>query len=175
MWAENLERTARDVGVHLAVHEAPDTADWQKNTLLKPNYILQALDRGSNDAVWLDADCSILKYPELFHALDGADVSLFVEGTDLCSINGSVAFFRNSSWTRKLLQTWQEWNLRRPGHADDHNLLCALKDCGMQHLIPLPPSYCWNERLMRHRFPEAAPVIEMHLVHMLRNKEDDRG
>lgn len=170
IWADNLALSAQAVGVPLTVHAAEDTGDWQANTLLKPNYILEALESGKEDVVWLDADCSVLKYPELFHKLDGANVGLFVEGPDLCSINGSVSFFRNNDWTKKLLVKWKEWNLKRNEHADDHNLLCALNDCGMQYMAALPPAYCWNERLMRHRFPGADPVIEMHLVHMLRDK-----
>lgn len=169
-WALSLEASAKEHGVPIVVRAGLDTGNWQANTLQKPEVLLEALEEFGCDVVWVDADCTFLQYPELFNQLDGFEVSIFTEAPQLGSINGSVSLFRNSPYGRDVLARWARRNVEKPHAADDHNLLEVLYEKGMQRVHCLPPSYCWNERLMRHRFPTARPVIEMHLTHMLANK-----
>ncbi len=166
--AKVLEATARAAGVPITVYAAEDAGDWQRNTLMKPDFILKAMEEHpKDDIVWCDADCSVLQFPELFNTLDGMNVAIFAEAE---GTNGSVSFFRNNQAARQILKLWQQENVASDHEPDDRNLFNVLKRHGMGRVHFLDPAYCWNEGIMRSRYPGAQPVIEMHLVHMLAGK-----
>lgn len=63
-YAEMLKQNCIDLGLDYCIEERDSTGDYISNTALKPQFILDMLEKYQRPILWIDCDGSLLKKPE---------------------------------------------------------------------------------------------------------------
>lgn len=154
--AAKLKQSLEALNLQYHVAGIEDQGSWDANTHYKPIFIKQQIQNQSA-VVWLDADCMVLQYPQLFFELD-CDVA-FHRFKDKELLSGTV-FFKNTARTIELLDKWIAINEANLEVFDQKNLDQALKSMGDISILELPPEYCFIFDLSKDYYPRVNPIIE---------------
>lgn len=167
--AENMVLSAEKVGLETKVFVANDLGTWKKNTEQKSEYIRLAMEEfPGEDILWVDADSEFVRRPtEIVNLSAHYEAALYMERS---TVWGCTMFLRNSDFSRRLLDRWDEQIKRTPRFSADSNLLYVLRKYPSTKIYPLPPSYVWHALHMRQRFPTADPVILQRMFVTFENK-----
>lgn len=65
-YAHDMMKSCDKLGLEHYIVEKEDTGNYLKNTRIKPQFILEALNFLQTPVLWIDVDGSILRRPELF-------------------------------------------------------------------------------------------------------------
>ena len=149
---------------------------WQKNTSYKPKFILEMLDHGLNDLVFVDSDATITTYPELFdkipsnfdfavHTLDKNAWYGLDYGQDKYELLTGTLFVRNNQRARKILNLWIQ-NCENTTMWEQRVLQNLVEEYEIP-IYPLPLGYCYINSLpdgTKPRIKIDNPTIIHHQV-----------
>ena len=104
-----------DIKVKSDIRGVSNLGSWQKNTSYKPRFIREALDRQTENIVFVDCDAQILKYPDIFenipeqyniaaHVLDRK--LWYNNGADGKELLSGTMFIRNTKHTKAIVEVW---------------------------------------------------------------------
>ena len=101
--------------IKLKILKAHNYHHWGKNVAQKPYIIHNLLDEGETDFIFLDADATVERYPELFHNIpEEYDIACHILDWDTWYKNKShvkellsgTMFFRNNDKVKSLCREW---------------------------------------------------------------------
>jgi len=169
--ARRLEKSLIRMGLRYHFEGIPNTGDWRHNVHEKVKFIRRCLDKINEDIIQMDADCEVVRYPELFEQLNGCDIACNImpketywfnnekkEITDLTNV--SVIYLKNSKKVKKMLDAWVELDSTLEDHIDDISFAKNLKQFPNMKVFKLPLSYChiYDRPLDK----SGEPVIELY-------------
>lgn len=157
-YAERLASSASRIGLASVLYPMPDSGSWQRNVNMKALVVQRALaEHLLDDVLYVDADAVFRKYPTELDAVERDLAAVFCQGRPI----SATLLIKNSLGGRDIVRAWvEECDKHQDQHDDVVNLHAALLRLGGKRAIHLPPSYYWDEREMRSRFPKAEPVVE---------------
>lgn len=180
-YASDLRASLARLGIRGDIQKIRDLGSWKKNTHQKASFIRRKIDEHSREdaVVWIDADaivCEELSFFESpsFHVAcyrwrdldDGRSPGWNNWGR---LMSGTV-YFRNSDFSRMVLDAWVDENERFPDRMDQKNLASVLAKIDRNDwpkLARLPIEYCWIERHMRKFHLGKSPVV-LHAASFLK-------
>lgn len=170
--AKKLIESLEKLGLPYEIEVIDTLGSWQKNTQYKAIFIRKMMDKHDGNLVYLDADCVVRRYPELFDTLDNKGIDFAVhyyKGEQLAS---GTMYFANCPFVAAFVDSWIELNKQNPDTLDQQTLQNLLKN-GWKNLqvLVLPPEYCKIFDLM---VDIKDPVIE-HFQASRRLKEEVNG
>jgi hypothetical protein len=65
LFAKKLTDRCIKLGINFQIVELPDTGSWLTNTRLKSQYVYESLEQLKTPVLWVDADSTILKKPQI--------------------------------------------------------------------------------------------------------------
>ena len=114
--AQNLKRSLDAHNLSYDMQEIPSKESWSANSLHKPKFLLEMLEKHKRPLIWTDADTQIHANPDFFSTCY-ADISVrindFVEDSDPRKIITHTMFINNTSSAKKLLTLWHKECTRR--------------------------------------------------------------
>lgn len=163
----DMVRTARAMGLSVAVEEYESRGDWTRNCHYKPVFIEKMLRKYKRPVLWLDADSRIRRYPKVFDNLK-ADIGWVWWDWDeiqSCALRGlelsaAVLYLRPKPDVYRMLAAWQKANTQSTSQPDQANLQAMLEGGFKQGKLKaemLP--YTYSQIFDLHR-NVGAPVIE---------------
>ena len=141
----------------------PNRNSWLKNVAYKPEIILELLEEGIDNIVFLDADAEIISYPELFDTIPKEyDIAVHFLNWFLFYghspgkkelLSGSL-YLRNNDKVKALVKDWL-LNVQRNLNVWEQQILEEVlqklhKDI---NIYELPISYCWIKTLPNGNLP----------------------
>jgi len=88
------------------VEEVPSRKHWYLNVAIRPEFILDIMQRfPDKDVVYTDADSEIMQYPKLFDTIKCDLGAHYLNGTQLL---GGTMYLRNCPEIHRLLKNWIE-------------------------------------------------------------------
>ncbi len=147
--ALRLKESLEELGFDYYLRLYPDRESWERNTMIKPEFILACLEKfPDRDVVCLDADCVVRKPMPLFATLTTDLGIYFITKTGryktrfLRPLPGTL-FVKNTETARSFLRHWRD-----AGNQDDSRLINdqdsfvqALQKTTGLSLTLLPPAY----------------------------------
>jgi len=118
---------------------------WIKNTQMKPQIILDNMNKHNKDVVWLDADAEILEQPVFFDSI-ATDLSFHAltwhKGTpnEFQEILVGTVYFRNNDLVKELLRKWISLN-KQVDKPDGETFQMLMNDSRGISVTVLPPEY----------------------------------
>ena len=140
--------------VKLQVIAAKNYHHWGKNVAQKPLIIMQLLDEGKDNIVFVDADATIEQYPQLFHDIDNKfDLAFYTldwntwyrNKSDIKEILSGTMFFRNRKIVKDLCAEW--YAKAQDGSCWEQQILANILPKYNLKIYPLPISYCYIDTL----------------------------
>jgi hypothetical protein len=105
-YADNLRKTLDRLQLDYDVQAIRNRGDWDKNTKVKPEFLLQMMDKyPGRPIVWLDADSVVLSLPEKLLKCQ-ADFACRIRDTG--ELISSVMLFKNNELSRQFLKEIQK-------------------------------------------------------------------
>lgn len=146
--AENLLQSVQRFGLNHCVKQYEDRGYWEANTRIKPEFVLECLQRfEGRDVLYIDADAEIKKELSFFEGLD----------CDICAYDGSgqahmshkylasTIFFKNTAATHKLVQDWiaaQDDKNAGKFQVDQDSLDMAMaQNADQLNVLPMPERF----------------------------------
>ena len=128
-----------------------DQGSWQRNTHIKAKIIKDMLIKHKQSVVFLDADATIERYPELLYKLEDYDISYHSfdfdfywhhnEGSPRREVLSGTLYLNYNEKVLKFLDEWIEMN-KINTQWEQKNLQAILKKWeGRLKIYPLPLSY----------------------------------
>jgi len=154
---QNLVASIDRLGLNYYVHGYESRGHWLANIAIKPEFILDMLNRFPNqDLLYIDADAVIYQYPSFYDSLDSfVDVSVhYLRGKELLS--GTI-FLRNNERVHRLVHRWLHIQTKHPGSWDQVTLDQAIKEDKNLRVEVSPPQYTQIFDIMKD---SGDPVIE---------------
>jgi hypothetical protein len=164
-----------DKSVDVQVLTAKNYHHWGKNVAQKPKMILQLLNEGKDNIVFVDADATIESYPQLFHDIpDEYDIAFHTLHWDTwynrpkdktVELLSGTMFFRNRQIVKDLCVEW--YAKAEDGNRWEQQILSSIISKYPLKIYPLPISYCYIKTLPRGQEPYVKielPVIVHHQV-----------
>lgn len=141
---------------------------WEKNTKIKPHFILKCLDMFKSDfIVFVDADAIINQYPKLFYEIDEKyDIGVHnldwnlqygKEGKELLS---GTLYFKNNGKVRQIIKDWIKYSINYSWEQNALKELLAMNE--NITMYPLPREYCYIETIPNGNPPKVViktPII----------------
>lgn len=169
-YADGLHASLVRLGIKSDIERAPDLGSWRKNTHHKAAFLRAKLDqhRDEGAVVWIDADAVVAEDLTLFQdapfdvaAYRWRDSQLYTGAGwhNYGRLMSGTAYFKNTDFSRMVLDAWILENEKQPDRMDQKNLATVLSKVDSSRLACLPPEYCWIERYMRKLEPMAWPVV----------------
>lgn len=180
--AEALKASCERFGLRWNVFECNQQPSWLETVQLKPVWILSKLLEAREAVLWLDADCEIVKLPNLLLGT-GHDFAAFNNCVDPAQtfgydprrlhVSGGVLYFGYTAAAIELLVRWQAEVGSRPDPRGTDPSLDAVYN---QHHPPvnalwLPRSYNRHEK----EWPEIEPVINHKFINRRHSSAADAG
>ena len=140
----------RSHGISHDFEEVPNLGTWQKNTSYKATFALDMLNKHDKNIVLLDADCQVLRYPDLFdnipeqyniaaHILDWS--TWYQRGDTIKEFLTGTLFLRNTERTKEIVKMWQ-WECSKSNIWEQKCLANVLMR-NQEPVYNLPIGYCW--------------------------------
>ena len=105
---ENLLASCIGKNIELIGERIDERGGWQKDIAYKPELVLKYLESQEKDVVYVDADATVEKDPELFDRLD-CDIAFHrLQGyaNQKNELLGGTLFFKNNDKTRSVCREW---------------------------------------------------------------------
>ena len=153
--AEKLTNSLDALGLDYKVIQYESMGSWVQNCLYKAEFI-RTMQSIHGKVVWLDADCAVLKYPELFFDIKEDVAYHLFKGKELLS---GTLFFNDTEGAAKVLDEWVKRNKSKSRAWDQRNLQEVVNELKPNAYI-LPPEYCFIFDLSRSYYGKLDPVIE---------------
>ncbi len=145
------------------------TGNWQKNTYIKPEFILYMLNNYDEDILYLDADAIIKQPLNFFEQGIKGDMSMFIVPKNkrdgkvwprteaYCYLSGTM-YFKNNERSKKFVTAWLKKREKYPKLAGDQALIpYVLREDNLDlEITPLPIEYV---KIFDKRVPCGEPVI----------------
>jgi hypothetical protein len=155
------------LGLEYDVVRVDDQGNWQRNTQLKPEVVLQFLQKyDGRRVVYIDVDAYVLHRPDMFWSLDVDFAAHLWDANELLS---GTLFFRAGKATRDLVRVWTDLCRQYPETLPDGRpawdqrcLSMAMRKLtheGRLTFRDLPHSYCWMVGLSQAQRPGTIPII----------------
>ena len=161
-YADNLKKTLDRLNLDYDIQPVKNRGNWDANTKIKPEFIIQMLDRHpTRDVIWLDADSVVVSLPEkLLHCK--SDFACRIRETG--ELITSVMFFANNGTSRNLLRDVQKiiatGEIRSFGEQKFfEEVIKKLRKTNTFKFENLPESYC---TIMGISKMDEEAVIEQH-------------
>lgn len=124
--AERMRRRCEQLGVECRIEERPNAGGWLQNTLVKPHFIREVLQREKRSVLWVDVDNNLHRKPVVeWDASKGVAASKRKDGT---LIRGEVRTWHVGAlwfdYTPRSLAFLDTWCLSE-GVSDDHTFETA--------------------------------------------------
>jgi hypothetical protein len=114
--AQNLKSSLEAHNLNYDIQEIESKETWSANSLHKPAFLLEMLEKHKSPLIWTDADTQIHSRPDFFDTCF-ADISLrindFTEDSDPKKIQTHTLFINNTASAKKLLLLWNKECKRR--------------------------------------------------------------
>lgn len=165
--SRNLGMSCRKHEIPIVVKKADDKGSWVKNCAFKSYFLYDMLMTLKTDIVWLDADSTVMKFPDLFvtikedfavRAEPGAKtkrpvgrepISLpenWPEAISPCWFNSGTIYLKNNDKTKELCRRWLKLCTKNETDWDQWTLQQAW--CDVQpSTFWLPREYCQIKKL----------------------------
>lgn len=174
--AKKLMESLEKLGLPYEIEAIDSLGSWQKNTHYKAIFIRKMMEKHDEDVVFLDADCVVRRYPDLFDEINAHEYEAglavhYYKGKQLAS---GTMFFANCPGVQALVDSWIEENEKNPDVLEQKNLQNVLEsgwEKTLLSILRLPPEYCKIFDLMADI---KDPVIE-HFQASRRLKEEVNG
>lgn len=146
--AERLKKSLRPWGLRTDIVGLPNRGSWQANTLVKPRFILDMLEKHQRPVVWIDADATVERFPDFFDGLaDRCDMAVHrrVYANGRKELLSGTVFFANTEAARNILLAWESACASSPNVWDQRSLettLQAVHSEAAPVIVDLPPEYC---------------------------------
>lgn len=151
--------------------------NWEKNVAQKPLMILNILNKNEDSIVFVDADATIERYPQLFHDIpDEYDIAFhtldwntwYKNKSDVKELLTGTMYFRNRQIVKDLCAEW--YAKAEDGNCWEQKILENIIRKYPLKIYDLPISYCYIQTLPRGQEPYVKvelPVIIHHQVSRL--------
>jgi hypothetical protein len=175
--ARRLEASLERFDLPHYIEAVPSRGSWLKNVHEIPRHCLRMLDRFRCPIVYLDADATVERVPELFYRLDREGVDFAVHhcapwvdnygGDPRGELLDGTMFLRDSDRARDLLRRWIEADDKRPNCFEqrvlEENLVEWARDLSLRY-HELPAEYCtiFDHPRQRARMNGTEPVVLHH-------------
>lgn len=163
--AKRLAESCAALGIESDIERYEDRGSWVDNCNIKPEYIFRKLNEDVDCLVWIDADATVVSYPQLF-AQTPVDFGVRAERgersrtpvgreeiwlpenwpSDLESMwfNSGTLFLRKCADTIAMVQAWLDYSRKMPRAWDQWSLQRAWAD--VEPITEwLPLAYCQIE------------------------------
>jgi len=150
-----LEPSSKKFNIPLEVYLKSNIGDWNSNTRIKSNIILQAMEQYNDDICIIDADATIEQQPSLlFEIPPQYDIAAYlfdwwkhwrgVEGKKEFHLCTGTLMMRNNNRVRSLLHEWITANSIAPKNVWEQRVLQDLLTSKRNDIkiYELPASYC---------------------------------
>ena len=162
-----LEASLKSFNLPYYFYPVENLGSWRANCHQKIKIIKSALNTFKQSIVYLDSDCVIKKYPEIFYKIEqGYDLGIgkvdFKNKYLAHSLNtyiSSVIYCPYKEITFKILDLWEEKDLDFSIHYDDISLERVLNEHPEFKIYILPDNYCQIFDIMRSA---GEPVIQLN-------------
>jgi hypothetical protein len=153
--ATKLIKSLDNLGLKHDVVEYESMGSWVQNCLYKAEFI-SVKQKEHGKVVWLDADCLVLKPPELFNTITEDIAYHLFKNKELLS---GTLFFNNTEGAKNLLDAWVKLNNTKNNVWDQKNLQEVVRELKPSHYL-LPPEYCFIFDSSKKYYGNLDPVIE---------------
>lgn len=178
--AENqIIQSLKELNIDYSFSKVTNLGSWRKNTSYKSKFALDMLNSNPNkNIVLLDADCRVLKYPELFDNIPeyyniGAHVldwnSWYCNGSDKHELLSGTLFLRNTARTKQIVEYWANACIASPD-TWEQLLLQNTITYFSEHIYELPIEYCYINKLPDGQDPYVK-VTDPVIVHYQASRE----
>ena len=107
--AEKLADSLRVLDMRYDIQGIQDRGNWRANVGYKPTFLLQMLEKHKQPIMWLDADDTLVKYPEILWRTKCDIAFVFVYeyfGLKHPGPCTAVLYFANNGAARGILKDW---------------------------------------------------------------------
>lgn len=159
-------------GLECDVEELEPYGDWLRDTHAKPGFILRKMEEHPDrDIIWIDADCELLKFPELLLDIPAECLMAChfsrLNPTERRELINTVIFCRRGIYTKAVVTQWLAENAVHPVERRDQvNLENVVLDVTARTfsmkrdwIYDLPPEYAWIDYAFSASYPGVKPVI----------------
>lgn len=150
--AQLLLASCKHFDLECDVQAIASQGSWEMNCAFKPFFIYEQMLKHRRPLLWIDADASIVRAPQMLPAFS-ADLALRIDG-DLpydhpsYMLSGTL-FIQHSTGAERLVRLWAEAcmrELKNPQRTEEFWDQIALRDVLLAnqsdlHIASLPPSY----------------------------------
>lgn len=172
---EYLMSSLKKISVKSDIRGVENLGSWQKNTSYKSQFILEMLEKHTENIVFVDADAEILQFPSLFdtiptefnlaaHILDKSRWYGRDYGSQSEELLSGTFFVRNCQESRKIITEWDITCKMFPQIWEQQILAKVLKNNNIS-VYQLPIEYTWIRNLPDGRDPivkSDGPIIIQH-------------
>jgi hypothetical protein len=103
--SDRIKSMCSSLGINLIVEEVQDLGSYYKNTLYKPQYILQKVKELKRDVIWIDVDTSIKKYSSCFKKWE-SDLLFSSNTGDIKGIKASPIGIKYNEPSLNFMEEW---------------------------------------------------------------------
>lgn len=140
---KNLEESLEKFSIPYTFKFYNDRGSWKRNTGIKPEFILDMLDNYKCNIVYLDADCVVKKYPDIFDNFSD-DIGIFFapDGDDFSNkvLTGTI-IFNNNEKVKNFIKKWIIAQNSNENFTDQDSMELVLTDDVEISFLNLPFSY----------------------------------
>ena len=165
--SENLRKSCETFNIPHFLKAIPNLGSWEKNTHYKANFILECLERFSEDLVYVDVDAEFRRSPEIFETLE-CDIAYRTENFRWRrdeAMSGTI-FLKNNEKVKAFIKEWISLNESIPAERmkpdtweQKHMQTTLRKNRGLIY-FNLPPEYTFIFDHTKRMYPGLSPVIE---------------
>lgn len=158
-YADNLRQDCLRHGLEFSIDEKPSHDDYVKNCNIKPGFIREKIYQLKSPVLWIDADGSLLKAPELLssHAIREYDIAgnRAENNTERIHV-GSIWF----NYTETILDFLDAWACIVNNSIDDAAFNGVWKNFKDRlRLFHLPPEYFFIHKNPTSKIPEDTVIL----------------
>jgi len=149
-----LEESVRKFGLEYDFFASEDLGTWRKNIHARIQILLNFLDKhAGKDIVYIDADGSVQKYPELLDNFQDDFGIVKIDHdkywpaernrpTGRYEYLGGTMYLKNNDRMRALLRLWQKLDAPMNTPLSQHTLIRAIEQSSDLKIRILPDTYC---------------------------------
>jgi len=184
IWETYLSESCKKLNITSHVFSTPNYGTWHRNVAEKPRVIREMLDlllESDECLVFLDADCTIEKYPALFktipeeydiafHTLNWNTWYGYKDNPAKMELLTGTMFFRNRQKVKDLCAEW--YDVAQKTREWEQKVLSSIIHKYNLKIYPLPIEYCYIVSRPKGQKPlvEVDPVI----IHYQKSREFKR-
>ena len=140
-----LDASLREYNLFFEIVGIRPQGSWIKNTQMKPQIILDTMEKHNKDVVWVDADAEILSQPKFFDTLD-ADLAFHTltwhkdTPNEFQEMLVGTVYFKNNVNIKSFLRQWAALN-NQVNKPDGETFQMLLTEDKFLKKVDLPAEY----------------------------------